>query len=125
MCLKTAGRVANIVDSDEMPHSAVSHLGLHCLLRSVCLDTYGKYGILIFNISRLSFFCCCCFMSIVNISCGSPSKETEGHKMSNPVALKYQSFIMVILSSLYQISPNIQTPSPLTILITKFEQLPI
>ena len=37
--------MANSVDPDEMQHSAASHLGLHCLLRPVCLDTYGKYGI--------------------------------------------------------------------------------
>ena len=40
---KIAGLVANAVDSDEMPHSAASHLGLHCLLRPVCVNTYGKY----------------------------------------------------------------------------------
>ena len=28
--------MANSVDPDEMPHSAASHLGLHCLLRPVC-----------------------------------------------------------------------------------------
>ena len=39
---KTARAVANNVDPDEMPHSAVSHLGLHCLLRPVCPNTYGK-----------------------------------------------------------------------------------
>ena len=36
--------MANSVDPDEMPHSAASHLGLHCLLRPVCLNTYGKYS---------------------------------------------------------------------------------
>ena len=30
---------------DEMLHSATSHLVLHCLLRPVCLNIYGKYGI--------------------------------------------------------------------------------
>ena len=44
LCLKIAGGVANGVDPDEMPHSAVSYLGLHCLPRPVCLNTYGKYG---------------------------------------------------------------------------------
>ena len=28
---------------DEMLHSAASHLGLHCLLRPVCLNTIGNY----------------------------------------------------------------------------------
>ena len=43
LCLKIAGWVANSVDPDEMPHSAASHQGLHCLLRPVCPNTYGKY----------------------------------------------------------------------------------
>ena len=36
--------MANSVDPDEMPRSAGSHLGLHCLLRPVFPNTYGKYG---------------------------------------------------------------------------------
>ena len=44
--LKIAGSVTNSVDIDETPHSAASHLGLHCLLRPVCLNTHSKYGIL-------------------------------------------------------------------------------
>ena len=36
--------MANSVDPDETLHSAASHLGLHCLLRPVCPNTYGKYG---------------------------------------------------------------------------------
>ena len=44
LCLKIAGWVANSVDPDETPHSAASHLGLYCLLRPVCPNTYGKYG---------------------------------------------------------------------------------
>ena len=44
LCLKIAGRVANSVDPDETPHSAASHLGLNCLHRPVCPNTYGKYG---------------------------------------------------------------------------------
>ena len=44
LCLKIAGWVANSVDPDATPHSAVSHLGLYCLLRPVCPNTYGKYG---------------------------------------------------------------------------------
>ena len=39
---KIAGGGANSVDPDETPHSAVSHLGLYCLLRPVCPNTYGK-----------------------------------------------------------------------------------
>ena len=45
LCLKIAGLVANSVDLDEMPHSAASHQGLHCLLRPVCPNIYGNYGI--------------------------------------------------------------------------------
>ena len=36
--------MANSVDQDETQHSAASHLGLYCLLRPVCPNTYGKYG---------------------------------------------------------------------------------
>ena len=36
--------MANSVDPDETPCSAASHLGLYCLLRPVCPNTYGKYG---------------------------------------------------------------------------------
>ena len=32
------------VDLDEMPSSAVSYLGLYCLLRPVCPNIYGKYS---------------------------------------------------------------------------------
>ena len=33
---KTAGREANRLDPDQMPHSAASDMDLHRLLRSVC-----------------------------------------------------------------------------------------
>ena len=36
--------MANSVDPDETPCYAASHLGLYCLLRPVCPNTYGKYG---------------------------------------------------------------------------------
>ena len=36
----------NSADPDKKPHSTVSHLSLHCLLRHVCLNTYGNYGTL-------------------------------------------------------------------------------
>ena len=36
--------MANSIDPDETPHSVASHLGLNCLLRPVCPNTYGKYG---------------------------------------------------------------------------------
>ena len=34
--------MANSVDPDETPRTVASHLGLHCLLRPVCLNTYSK-----------------------------------------------------------------------------------
>ena len=34
--------MANSVDPDEMLHSVAFHLGLHCLLRHVCPNLYGK-----------------------------------------------------------------------------------
>ena len=39
---KTAWWVANSVDIDQMPHSAVSDLGLHCLHQSVYPNTISK-----------------------------------------------------------------------------------
>ena len=36
------------VDPDETPRSVPSHLGLRCLLRPVCPNACGKYGILLF-----------------------------------------------------------------------------
>ena len=41
--------MANSVDPDETPRSAASHLGLNCLLRPVCPNTYGKYGTLCYD----------------------------------------------------------------------------
>ena len=34
--------MANSIDTDEMQHSAASHLGLHCLHRPIGPNTYGK-----------------------------------------------------------------------------------
>ena len=36
--------MANSVDPDQIPYSAVSDLGLHRLLRPVCPNSLGKYG---------------------------------------------------------------------------------
>ena len=36
--------MANSVDPDQTPHSAVSDLGLHCLQRPICPDTLGYCG---------------------------------------------------------------------------------
>ena len=41
---KIAEWVTNCVDHDQTPFSAASDKGLHCLLRSVYLHTYSKYG---------------------------------------------------------------------------------
>ena len=38
--------MANSVDLELMPDYVASDLGQHCLLRSVCPNTEGKYGIL-------------------------------------------------------------------------------
>ena len=56
LCLKIAGWVANSVDLDETPRSAASHLGLNCLLRPVCPNTYGKYGYCTFVRSTFQSF---------------------------------------------------------------------
>ena len=42
MCLKSSGCVANIVDPDQMLHSVASGLGLHCLLKPVSPNNFGK-----------------------------------------------------------------------------------
>ena len=42
-CFEIARWMANSVDPDQTPRSAASDLGLHYLLRPVCLNTKGKY----------------------------------------------------------------------------------
>ena len=44
MYLKPAGCMENSADPDQMIQSAASHQGPHCLLRSVCFNTYSYYG---------------------------------------------------------------------------------
>ena len=36
--------MANSVEPDEMPHFLESDLGLHCLIRPVRPNTFGKYS---------------------------------------------------------------------------------
>ena len=45
----TAGWVANNIDPDQKLHSLASYLGLHCLLRHVSPNTYGKHSISFFK----------------------------------------------------------------------------
>ena len=40
--------MANSAGPDQMPHSAASDLGLRCLLKPVCPNTLGYYGISVF-----------------------------------------------------------------------------
>ena len=47
LCLKIAGRVANRVDPNESPHSAASHLELHCLLRLSKIHTVNTLNNLV------------------------------------------------------------------------------
>ena len=42
MCIKTTGCVTNSVDPVQTPHSVVSDLGLHCLLKRDFPNIYGK-----------------------------------------------------------------------------------
>ena len=44
ICMKTCQRVANSVDTDQMLHSVVSDLGLHCLPSSISPKPLDKYG---------------------------------------------------------------------------------
>ena len=41
---KNAVWMANSVDPDQMPHTVASDQGLHCLLRLVCPNSWGKYS---------------------------------------------------------------------------------
>ena len=72
--LKIAGLVAVSVDPDETPYSVVSQLGLHCLLRPVCRNTYGKYYKTFFKQKVMFFwvFFFCCFFLV------SPVKHIVG-----------------------------------------------
>ena len=42
-----------IVDPDEMPHSAASHQGLQCLLKTIRPKLYGKFEIWAFVLGRV------------------------------------------------------------------------
>ena len=55
--LNIAGCVAKSIDFDQMPRSAVSGLGLHCLLRPVCPNTLiGLLGYVIVVITVFPLF---------------------------------------------------------------------
>ena len=62
--------MANSVDPDETPRSAASHLGLYCLLKPVCPNTYGKYGSDIYFFLFLHENICCGY------SCEAPEQGT-------------------------------------------------
>ena len=68
LCLKIAGWVANSVDPDETPRSAASHLGLNCLLRPVCPNIYGKYGIYFFSIRHVKAILWKCLCKAITMS---------------------------------------------------------
>ena len=67
LCLKIAGWVANSVDPDETPRSAASHLGLYCLLRPICPNIYGKYGICTLFTWAIKWACLCSFLFIWSV----------------------------------------------------------
>ena len=49
--------MADSVDPDQMPHSAASDLGLHCLQRTSCPNTEGYYGTIVSYFSmKMKFF---------------------------------------------------------------------
>ena len=79
LCLKTAGCMAHSVDPDETPHSVTSHLGLHCLLRPVCLNTYDKYGNLIFEQAIL-------LLADVSYNCWMHGKQCRPDQMLHSLA---------------------------------------
>ena len=45
MCKIIPVYMANSVDPDQMLHVAASDLGLHCLQRPICPNTWGYYSI--------------------------------------------------------------------------------
>ena len=51
--LGNAGRVANSAETNQMPHSAASDLGLHCLLRPLCSSVVP-----IFSMNMITFPSC-------------------------------------------------------------------
>ena len=67
--------MANSVDTDLMPHSEASDLGLHCLLRPACPNIYGYYGISNCRVSGLFFiitmFYYYCFIEILVFNANS------------------------------------------------------
>ena len=70
--------MANSVEPDETPHSMASHLGLHCLLRPVCPNTYGKCG----NCSIKKELCLPDYLegtaSLVKLLFSSPEPKAQG-----------------------------------------------
>ena len=48
--------MANNVDPDQMSHSAVSDLGLHCLQMPVCPNTLGYYNKVFLRLNMLGNF---------------------------------------------------------------------
>ena len=54
-CVKNiAVCMTNRVDPDQMPHSAASDLGLHCLQRPICPNTQGNFGKSCANLSKVA-----------------------------------------------------------------------
>ena len=45
--------MANSVDPDQMLQNVASDLGLYCLLRHVCLNTWGKYSSVFYATNRI------------------------------------------------------------------------
>ena len=50
------------------PRSPASHLGLNCLLRPVCSNTYGKYGIYFFSIRHVEAILWKCLCKAITMS---------------------------------------------------------
>ena len=48
--------MANSVDPDQTPRAAASDLGLHCLQRSICSNTYGYYGSILYRFGSCLFY---------------------------------------------------------------------
>ena len=69
LCLKIAGCVANSLDPDKTPHSKGSYLGLHCLLRLVCPNTFKEYMVEYFLL----------FFNLITKTCLYNSDPLEPH----------------------------------------------
>ena len=75
-----------------MPHSAASDLGLHCFLRLVCLNTYGKYSMfsqVVICVSVISVLAPTASGQVLGTFCGRTGNEQPLVSTRNVAAMKF------------------------------------